>query len=364
MTKVDRRQALAYRIAAHGLHRDSTDLGVLDLGVQYVSVPATAQSLAARLPAGAGEPADLVTAWSFRGAPHLLRRSDVDSLARELWPRSDVDALARLGGEAAVLRRAGVAGLDAFHTTARELRDIVTEERTKGEVSAELTTRLPAPYNYDCRGCGTTHVYNTLFQSMGLAAGVQVVAGSRPTLLAPIPDRAPLPTESAGAQRVILAYLRLYGPATVAQAAGYLGTTQAQAREMWPADVAEVDLDGRTAYVPADQVTALRRPPAPDVVRLLPPLDPFLQLRDRELLVPDEARRKAVWKILGNPGAVLAGGEIVGTWRPGKASKKRLELVVTAFEPLPAAARRGIEAEAAVVAGLRGSVAAEVTFSG
>jgi hypothetical protein len=70
-----------------------------------------------------------------------------------------------------------------------------------------------------------------------------------------------------------------------------------------------------------------------------------------------------VWKILGNPGAVLAGGEIVGTWRPGKASKKRLELVVTAFEPLPAATRRGIEEEAAVLAGLRGSVAAEVTIS-
>lgn len=363
MTRVDRRQALAYRIAAHGLHRDSTELGVLDLGVQYVSAPATAQALAARLPAGAEEPADLVTVWSFRGAPHLLRRSDVDALAGELWPRGDADALARLGGEATVLRRAGVGGLDAFHTTARELRGIVTEERTKGEVSAELTTRLPAPYSYDCRGCAATHVFNTLFQSMGLAAGVQVVAGSRPTLLAPIPDRAPLPTKSAGAQRVILAYLRLHGPATVAEAAGYLATTQAQAREMWPADVAEVDLDGRTAYVPADQLPALHKPPAPDVVRLLPPLDPFLQLRDRELLVPDDARRKAVWKIIGNPGAVLAGGEIVGTWRPGKTSRKRLELEVTAFESLPAATRRGIEAEAAVMAGLRGATAAEVNFS-
>lgn len=53
MTKVDRRQALAYRIAAHGFHRDTAELGVLDLGVQYASVPATAQALAARLPAGA-----------------------------------------------------------------------------------------------------------------------------------------------------------------------------------------------------------------------------------------------------------------------------------------------------------------------
>lgn len=57
-------------------------------------------------------------------------------------------------------------------------------------------------------------------------------------------------------------------------------------------------------------------------VLLLSPFDLFLQARDRELLVPDDDKRKELWVVLGRPGAILRGGEIVGTWRPRAAGKK------------------------------------------
>lgn len=363
MLAVDRRQVLAYRVQAHGLHRtasDVTSLGVLDLGVQYLSVPATQQVVAARV-AGDQSQAACVTVWSFRGAPHLLRRADIPTLAAELWPRSDADALARLGGEATVLRKAGVAGLTAFERTAAALRDIVTDEVTKGEVSAAITKALPADYSYDCRGCAATHVYNTLFQSAGLAAGVELRPGSRPTILAPLPDRPPHPTP-VPSTRLLRAYLRLHGPATLAEAAGYLGTTQKEAKPVWPDGLAEVHVDGRTAYLPEEDVPALESAPAADVVRLLPAFDPLLQLRDRELLVPDERERKAVWRILGNPGAVLAGGAVVGTWRTAKATKTRLALTVTPFGTVAAKTRRAVAEEAQRLAGLRGATSAEVQY--
>ncbi len=363
MLAVDRKQVLAYRVHAHGLHRTAPDvasLAVLDLGVQFTSVPATQQALAARVAGDQSQDA-CVTVWSFRGAPHLLRRTDVPALAAELWPRSDADALARLGGEATVLRKAGVAGLAAFEKTAAALREIVTGEMTKGEVSAAITTALPAAYSYECRGCAATHVYNTLFQSVGLAAGVELRPGTRPTVLAPLPDRPAHPTP-APSTRVLRAYLRLHGPATLAEAAGYLGTTQKEARPVWPDGLAEVQVDGRTAYLPEEDVPALESAPAPDVVRLLPALDPLLQLRDRELLVPDERARKAVWRILGNPGAVLAGGEVVGTWRTAKATKTRLTLTVMPFGTLPARTRRAVAGEADRLAGLRGAASAAVEF--
>ena len=47
---------------------------------------------------------------------------------------------------------------------------------------------------------------------------------------------------------------------------------------------------------------------------LLGPHDPYLDLRDRAIVLPDEARRKEVWKTVANPGAVLRGGWVVGVW--------------------------------------------------
>ena len=86
------------------------------------------------------------------------------------------------------------------------------------------------------------------------------------------------------------------------------------------------------------------------VVRLLGSPDLFLQARDRELLVPDPDVRETLQVVLGRPGAAVAGGEVVGTWRP-RASGSRLklrvgtwsavagELLVEQAEPL--AAHRG-----------------------
>jgi hypothetical protein len=360
---VDRQQVVAYRVQAHGLHRTAPDvasLGVLDLGVQYLSVPATQQALAARVAGDQSQDA-CVTVWSFRGAPHLLRRADVPRLAAELWPRTDADALTRLGTEAPVLRKSGVSGLTAFEKTARALRDIVTTELPKGEVSAAITKALPPEYAYECRGCKATHVYNALFQSAGLAAGVELRPGTRPTILAPLADRPPHPTP-ASATRVLRAYLRLHGPATLAEAAAYLGTTQTEAKPMWPSDLAEVEVDGQTKYLPEEDVPALLAAPAPDVVRLLPAFDPLLQLRDRELLVPNDRNRKAVWRILGNPGAVLAGGEIAGTWRTTKSTKSKLTLAVTPFGKLPTKLHHAIETEAERLAELRGAATATVEY--
>ncbi len=87
---------------------------------------------------------------------------------------------------------------------------------------------------------------------------------------------------------------------------------------------------------------------------MLPPGDPFLQARDRGLLVPDRARQAAVWQILANPGALLVDSEIAGTWRARLAGNNRLDITVTLFEPLDAGTRAAVEAEAGHVAAARG----------
>jgi hypothetical protein len=102
--------------------------------------------------------------------------------------------------------------------------------------------------------------------------------------------------------------------------------------------------------VTADQRTLLAAPPPPPRLRLLPPFDPLLSGRDRALLVPDPARRRVLWRALGAPGAVLADGEVVGTWRP-RASGKKLTLEVAPFD---GGGWPGLDDEAERVAAARG----------
>ena len=93
---------------------------------------------------------------------------------------------------------------------------------------------------------------------------------------------------------------------------------------------------------------------------LLPPSDPFLQGRDRELLVPDPAHRKQIWTSLGAPGVAVSGVEVIGIWRPTPKGR-RLDVALTPFRPPSTAERAGLTAEAERLGVVRG--AAEVAFS-
>ncbi len=78
--------------------------------------------------------------------------------------------------------------------------------------------------------------------------------------------------------------------------------------------------------------------------RLLPSGDAYflLQGRDRELLVPDAHRRRALWTSRVWPGAVLVDGEIIGTWR-----RELGTVTIQTMRRLSRAARDAVEEEAA-----------------
>jgi hypothetical protein len=175
-----------------------------------------------------------------------------------------------------------------------------------------------------------------------LFGGVRV-ASEGGTTLVPLDQRFPIPTEAAGTSEFIRTFLRFLGPATPAEVAKFLGTSQAAIRPVWPDDLDEVTVEGKRMWIP--DAKALRTAEAPRIVRLLPPGDPLLQ--NRALLTRDKAQEKEIWRPIGNPGVVLVNAEIAGTWR-AKLKGRRLDLTVTAFGALP-----NLEAEAATIAKAR-----------
>lgn len=346
--RATREQVLAYRVAVHGFDRSSPGPDVLLLGVQDTPAGSARSALAAR---GASAD-DLEPVWSFRGAPHLHRRAQLPALAAALWPVDDRDATARIS--TTVIKEGARLGLEAFRLTARAFREVVTGPTPKGEASTAVSAAVPKELTYWCETCGAVHISGLLFQHAGLFGAVRVGTQGRRTVLSPLEQRYPLPDAASGTAELVRALLRFLGPATPAEVAAHFGTKPAVVKALWPDGLAEVSVEGRSTWLPASQAGALRTAEDQGLVRLLPPGDPFLQARDRALLVPDPKRAREVWRAIGGPGALLVGTEIAGTWR-AKASGRALDVTVTPFGPLPASVRRTLEAEAATVASARGA---------
>jgi hypothetical protein len=358
-----RDQVLSFRVRTQQLDRDHgtlDDTAVLDLGVQDTGPDGARWALAMRgVDATSVADDELSMVWTLRGAPHLYRRSDLASVAAAVAPVSDADAGHRIYDAAKPLKAAGIGNLQALDTVADAMRSVVTQPTVKGEVSAQVSEQLGGPYVRFCRPCNATHVYEMPFRLGAFRGGLELQPGTSPPVLRRI--RSHPPASRARPQHdVIRAYLHLLGPATPKQVSGYVEAPVKEVTELWPSDVVEVTVDGQTRWVLEDDQDLLGAEKT-TTTRLLGPFDLFLQARDRDLLVPDPARAKALWPVLGRPGAVLEDGQIVGLWRP-RSSAKQLTLNVELWGTASAARRKRVSAQAGRLATYRGVALKKVDF--
>ncbi|NHC46423.1 DNA glycosylase AlkZ-like family protein [Motilibacter aurantiacus] len=354
-SSVSRSDVLAFRARAQQLDREAgavADTAVLDIGVQDTGPDGGLWALALRgVDVARPAPPELATLWTVRGAPHLYRRKDLAGVAAAVAPYSEADAAKRVYDAAKPLKAAGIAITDALDEVAAVMRRTVTEPTVKGEVSSALTAALPEPYLRFCRPCNATHLYEQPFRLAAVRAGLELEPGTSPPVLRRIPGFRAAATVPERLD-LVRGYLRLLGPATPKHVADYLDAPVREVQARWPDDATEVDVAGERRWVLADDVPALGGGPARGA-RLLGPFDLFLQAKDRALLVDDPARSKALWPVLGRPGALLLDGDLAGTWRP-RTSGKRLRVALAPWGRLPATRRAEVEQAAERLAAYRG----------
>jgi hypothetical protein len=142
-------------------------------------------------------------------------------------------------------------------------------------------------------------------------------------------------------------YLHLFGPASPEAFSTWAGMAEAEVRATFEAlgkSLTAVRTPIGDAWVLARDEAGFRAPPGSSApARLLPSGDTYyLQWgAGRELLVPDPGQRAKLWTSRVWPGAVLVGGEIVGTWRRAKA-----EVSVRLWRRLTKTERDAVETEA------------------
>ena len=153
-------------------------------------------------------------------------------------------------------------------------------------------------------------------------------------------------------------YLHIYGPTTPEAFGQWAGIGPRPAVAAFGAlrgSLTPVQTPVGDAWILTRDEAAFRAAPGPAApVRLLPSGDAYLLLQgtDRDLLVPDADRRRALWTPRVWPGGILVEGEIAGTWRragpvmtvqPWRALSRAERDAVTAEAeslPLPGLGRR------------------------
>ncbi len=139
------------------------------------------------------------------------------------------------------------------------------------------------------------------------------------------------PTESPEPARLELArrFLRSVGPSTPKEFAwwsgGWAGSYGSASRgdlsdaqqtfRSLEEELIEVEVEGRRRWALRTDRSGLERPVPVETVRLLPAGDPYLASADRAMLVPQARFRSELWPKSVWPGAIMANGELAGTWR-------------------------------------------------
>ena len=90
-----------------------------------------------------------------------------------------------------------------------------------------------------------------------------------------------------------------------------------------------------------------------DRLLLIGPHDPYLDLRDREIVLEDTVRQRQVFRTVANPGAILRGGRIIGIWS-AKSEKRKIRFSLRLWDGAGEVTRRELNRQAEEYAAFRG----------
>lgn len=326
------------------------------------------------------EDKSLLQTWCMRGSPFYFPVADAPVFTTGVLPPTQEGRLHLIPGVEPTLDKLGMSLTEAVELIRAEMRDVLSGrqlainelgEELAQPIARELPTSRRAVWEEEGPyakgqpiGAAVVHFCLRILTLQGLICFAPRVGNKAPFVLVdewlggPIPDVDP----DAARAELLRRYLHCYGPSTPRNFAAWLGIRANDADSWWSLvqdELTQVDFGGKSWIRTAD-VDALRSPPKPKGVRMLPPRDPYTQLRDRETIVEKKYHRE-VWKMVGEPGAVLAHGKIAGIWRPDKSGKK-LTIKVKTFDALATRDKNAVQDEAEQIAPLRGASSVRVEF--
>lgn len=367
--KVTKEQVIAFRLERLGLSRRAPDVrsSVGHVGLPDFPPGAALAALAPRL----GEPSpgaleaayeerEVVRARAMRGAPVVVRAEDYDVFVTGMLPPDEKSLRVFLGPALTSVNAAGMPAVAAVElVTAEASRALGQRRLDRDALHAALRKRLPKALLPYCRACDSHHVHPSMLYAAALRGRFVIFPREEGSYFVARADHW-LPSRKAQTRdapaELVRRFLRAYGPATVSTFAAWAGIGGGQPQAMWKLvedELAPVELGGATRWILDDDRKRLTAGSESEVVRIVSPGDPALQMRDRELLVPDKLA-KVIWKNLAPTGVLFVGPRVAGVVR-AKKKKDALAVEIELVKKLDAKTRATAEREAARLAAVRGA---------
>lgn len=308
----------------------------------------------------------LLQAWSFRGAPVIFPAAHSGVFLTALLAREGEQPWIYTMGIAGALDYMQMSFDDLFFRTKEAIRYLdshtIKSKEALDQVLAEIIERdLPeakrdlwrAPSMYGSPDRQTVGGAAVSFLLRPCSFASLVVFGERqgisPTFTSFQNWTGRLPAGGEGGEEereLVRRFLHCYGPASMDSFMAWLGCSRQQAKRLWNGVKEEMEpvfVGKKTCYLLSSDMESLLHPGRSDSrLMLLGAHDPYLDIRDRAVLLDSPALQKSVWKTVANPGAIIRGGRIVGIWKI-KTGKDKLDVEMTLFEPLGLAERKKLK---------------------
>lgn len=378
-----------YRLAAHHLDRRYLVSQLLEAagvcGVQNSPPGAWETALFARLrgvtlpllQCALEQEKTLLQAWSYRGVPVVFPTEESAVFLQAMAARTGEEPWIYTRGVALALDFLGIRWEDAFslvqqateylntHTVqSKEELDRVLAAQAAALLPPALRERWNAPSMYgrpDRQSVGGAVVSFALRPCSFLGKVVfDARQGTHPTFTSYTRWLGcPMTADPQAEAKLVRKFLHAYGPATQTDLAAWLGSSPQQTRRLWQTveeELLAVDKDGKTAYLLAADLPVLTsaRPPE-ESLALIGAHDPYLDTRDRSLLLADKALQRQVWRTVANPNVILWNGQVAGIWKT-RIARNRLTVTLIPFVPLPDWAKQKLLCHAQAYAEFRNLV--------
>lgn len=306
---------------------------------------------------------ELLQAWSIRGVPLIFPTADSDVFLSALIAQEGEEPWIYTKGIGLAIDHLGMSFaelLPLVESTAKYLEDhtIKSKEELDRVLAQLVAEQLPAqkqslwnaPSMYGAPDRQTVGGAAVSFLLRPCSFKWLVVFGERegisPTFTSPLRWLGHKLVPSAqGTAELARRFLHAYGPATPRAFADWLGSTPAQAKRLWQQieeELEPVTAAGKKAFILQSDRESFRCADTEEALLLLGPHDPYLDIRDRAILLEDTAAQRQVWRTVGNPGVILKGGKIIGIWKT-RTQREKLSVTTTLWQPLSIPEQRELE---------------------